>query len=201
MTHLLQFKLQKKKLKKYKNIKYHQKSLEYSGLKRNSQDFGYLLGVLHYVPDASEAMKSCVKLLKPGAPILFYIYYSLENRPLWFRCLWYISNFFRIIISRLPTFLNFLICDLIALFIYYPLAKISLFFEYIGFKFENFPLYFYRNRSFYVMRTDSRDRFGTPLEKRYSKEEIHQMMKEAELEKIKFKNSVPFWTVVGHKKK
>ena len=191
----------KKKLKKYKNIKYHQKSLEYSGLKRNSQDFGYLLGVLHYVPDASEAMKSCVKLLKPGAPILFYIYYSLENRPLWFRCLWYISNFFRIIISRLPTFLNFLICDLIALFIYYPLAKISLFFEYIGFKFENFPLYFYRNRSFYVMRTDSRDRFGTPLEKRYSKEEIHQMMKEAELEKIKFKNSVPFWTVVGHKKK
>ena len=50
------------------------------------------------------------------------------------------------------------------------------------------------------MRTDSRDRFGTPLEKRYSKEEIHQMMKEAELEKIKFKNSVPFWTVVGHKK-
>ena len=51
------------------------------------------------------------------------------------------------------------------------------------------------------MRTDSRDRFGTPLEKRYSKEEIYQMMKEAKLEKIKFKKTVPFWTVVGHKKK
>ena len=194
-------KVAKKKLKKFKNVQYHQRSLDNSGLKKNSQDFGYLLGVLHYVPDASEAIKSCVKLLKPGAPILFYIYYSLENRPFWFKCLWYISNLLRIIISRLPKFLNFLICDLIALVIYFPFAKISLFFEYIGFNFENFPLYFYRNRSFYVMRTDSRDRFGTPLEKRYSKEEIIQMMKEANLEKIKFKNSVPFWTVVGHKKK
>ena len=50
------------------------------------------------------------------------------------------------------------------------------------------------------MRTDSRDRFGTPLEKRYSKKEIYEMMKKAGLKKIKFKNSVPFWTVIGHKK-
>ncbi len=191
----------KKKLKKFKNIEYHQRSLDNSGLKKNSQDFGYLLGVLHYVPDARKAMKSCVKLLKPGAPILFYIYYSLENRPFWFKALWYITNFLRIIISRLPKFLNFLVCDLITLIVYFPLAKISLFFESIGLNIVNFPLYYYRNRSFYVMRTDSRDRFGTPLEKRYSKEEIYQMMKEAKLEKIKFKKTVPFWTVVGHKKK
>lgn len=191
----------KKKLNKFKNIQFHQKSLDQTGLKKNSQDFGYLLGVLHYVPDASSAIKSCVKLLKPGAPILLYIYYSLDNRPFWFKCIWTISNFLRIIISRLPKFLNFLICDFIALFVYFPLAKISLFFQYVGLDFENFPLYFYRNRSFYVMRTDSRDRFGTPLEKRYSKKEIYHMMKKAGLEKIKFKNTVPFWTVVGHKKK
>ena len=65
----------KKKLNKFKNIQFHQKSLDQTGLKKNSQDFGYLLGVLHYVPDASSAIKSCVKLLKPGAPILLYIYY------------------------------------------------------------------------------------------------------------------------------
>ena len=50
------------------------------------------------------------------------------------------------------------------------------------------------------MRTDSRDRFGTPLEKRYSKREISKMMKQAGLENIKFKNTLPFWTVVGYKK-
>ena len=33
------------------------------------------------------------------------------------------------------------------------------------------------------MRTDSRDRFGTPLEKRYSRREISEMMQAAGLEK------------------
>ena len=191
----------KKKLKQFKNIHYHQKSLDSSGLKNNSQDFGYMLGVLHYVPDAKSAIKSCVKLLKPGAPILLYIYYALDNRPLWFKYLWNLSNLLRLIISKLPKFLNFLVCDLIALFIYFPLAKISLIFENIGFNFKNFPLHFYRRSSFYVMRTDSRDRFGTPFEKRYSKNDIHKMMKDSGLEKITFKNSVPFWTVIGYKKK
>lgn len=191
----------KKKLKQFKNIEYHKKSLDVSGLKNNSQDFGYMLGVLHYVPNAKKAINSCVKLLKPGAPILLYIYYSLDNRPLWFKYLWNLSNVLRVLISRLPKFLNFLICDIIAFTIYLPLAKISLLLESIGIEFNNFPLRFYRNSSFYVMRTDSRDRFGTPFEKRYSKKEIYEMMKASGLEKIKFKNSVPFWTVIGYKKK
>jgi ubiquinone/menaquinone biosynthesis C-methylase UbiE len=190
----------KKKLKKFNNIKYHQKSLDSSGLKTKSQDFGYLLGVLHYVPDARAAIKSCTNLLKPGAPILLYIYYSLDNRPIWFKWLWVLSNIFRLIISKLPKFLNFLVCDIIALIIYYPFAKISLIIEKVGLDLKNFPLHFYRNLSFYVMRTDSRDRFGSPMEKRYSKNEIRKMMTDAGLEKIKFKNSVPFWTVVGFKK-
>ena len=50
--------------------------------------------------------------------------------------------------------------------------KISLVLESIGLNLINFPLHFYRNTSFYVMRTDSRDRFGTPMEKRYSKKQI-----------------------------
>ncbi len=191
----------KKKLKKFKNVKYHQKSLDSSGLRNNSQDFGYMLGVLHYVPNAKAAIKSCVKLLKPGAPILLYIYYALDNRPLWFKYLWNLSNLLRLVISKMPKFFNFLVCDLIALLIYFPLAKLSLIFENIGFNFKNFPLRFYRRSSFYVMRTDSRDRFGTPFEKRYSKTDINKMMKESGLEKIQFKNSVPFWTVIGYKKK
>jgi hypothetical protein len=50
------------------------------------------------------------------------------------------------------------------------------------------------------MRTDSRDRFGTPLEKRFTKKEIFKMMKQSGLEKISFKNSVPYWTAIGFKK-
>ena len=138
----------KKNLKNLKIFNYYKRSLDSTGLKKNSQDFGYLLGVLHYVPDAQSAIISCSKLLKPGAPILFYIYYSLDNRPMWFRLLWKISNLIRLLISRMPKFLNFLICDLITLFIYYPLARIAFVLEKIGLDFKNFPLHFYRKFKF-----------------------------------------------------
>ena len=51
------------------------------------------------------------------------------------------------------------------------------------------------------MRTDARDRFGTPLEKRFTRNQIYKMMQECGLEKIKFRNSSPFWTAIGFKKK
>ena len=159
----------KKKLKKFKNIKYHKKSLDKSGLKEKSQDFGYSLGVLHHVPSTRSAINSCVRLLKPGAPFLLYIYYSFDNRPSWFKFLWIMSNYVRLIVNKLPKSLKFLICDIIAISIYYPFARCIFLIEKIGFNTKSFPLYFYRSRSFYVMRTDSRDRFGTPLEKRFSK--------------------------------
>lgn len=42
-------------------------------------DFAYSLGVLHHVPDTLAGLKSCVALLKPGAPFLLYLYYDFEN--------------------------------------------------------------------------------------------------------------------------
>ena len=191
----------KKNLKKFKNIKYYKRSLDKSGLKENSQDFGYSLGVLHHVPNTKLAINSCVKLLKPGAPFLLYIYYSFDNRPTWFKFLWSISNCMRLVINKLPKFFKFFICDFIAIFIYYPISRLVNIFEKIGFNAKNLPLYFYKSKSFYTMRTDARDRFGTPLEKRFSKKEIYQMMKHSKLEKIKFKIGPPYWVAVGFKKK
>ena len=54
----------------------------------------------------------------------------------------------------------------------------------------------YRNTSFYTMRTDSRDRFGTPLEQRFTRSEIKDMMLAAGLDDIKFSNR-SFWVAVG----
>lgn len=194
-------KVAKKKLKKFKNITYHQKSLDNIDLKNESQDFGYSLGVLHHVPDTKAAINSCTKLLKPGAPLLIYIYYNFDNRPFWFKFLWNFTNLIRLFIHRLPKFFKFFMCDVIAIFIYFPLAKIAMILEKVGVNLKNFPLYSYKDTSFYVMRTDARDRFGTPLENRFSKKEIYLMMKKAGLEKIKFSDEIPFWTAIGFKKK
>ncbi len=51
-------------------ILYHRAGLDDRCLPPASQDFGYSLGVLHHVPDTAAAIRSCVDLLRPGAPLL-----------------------------------------------------------------------------------------------------------------------------------
>jgi hypothetical protein len=95
--------------------------------------------------------------------------------------------------------LKYWITSLIAGLVYYPLAKVSLILEKLGFNVEMVPLSAYRNRSFYTMRTDALDRFGTPIEHRFTAAEIQDMMEKAGLERIHFSNS-SYWCAVGYKK-
>ena len=89
--------------------------------------------------------------------------------------------------------------NIIATCVYFPLARIAKLLNIIGFDTDNFPLSYYCDKSFYTMRTDSRDRFGTPLEKRFSKIEIKQMMEKAGFKNVKFSEFKPYWVVVGIK--
>jgi len=166
-----------------------------------SMDFGYALGVLHHINDPLSAMKQCVLKLKPGAPFLVYMYYAFDNKPFWFRLLWKSSDLFRYVISHMPQAIKYGITQIIAAIVYYPLAKSALLFEKTGLGIKNFPLSEYRHRSFYNMRNDALDRFGTRIEKRFTAKEIKEMMEIAGLEKVKFSTSVPYyWCAVGYKK-
>ena len=181
------------------NASFYKKSVDEFSLPINSQDFGYSLGVLHHVPDTAGAVKECASLLKPGAPFLMYLYYALENKSFFYKFLWRCSDFLRKIICRLPSGPKHLITDFIAVIIYFPLAKGSLILEKLGLSISSIPLSFYRNCSFYTMRTDSRDRFGTPLEQRFTKEEIYELMEGAGFKNIIFNSSEPRWCVLGIK--
>jgi hypothetical protein len=61
------------------------------------------------------------------------------------------------------------------------------------------PLSYYSNKSLNVIRNDALDRFGTPLEQRFSKKQIIQMMENSGLHDITFSNNEPYWHVVGRK--
>jgi SAM-dependent methyltransferase len=189
----------RRNLKDVSNIVFHEASVDGGVLPPASQDFGYSLGVLHHVPDTAAAIRSCVALLKPGAPFLLYLYYRFDNRPLWFRTLWSASEIGRATVSRLPDRAKPLVTDAIAATVYWPLARLSGTLEKLGFDVSGLPLSFYRNTSFYTMRTDSRDRFGTPLEQRHTKLEITRMMSDAGLSDILFSDAEPFWVAVGIK--
>ncbi len=189
----------KKNLSKFNNIYFHKASVDSEILQPESQDFGYSIGVLHHVPDTKSAIRSCARLLKPGGVLLLYMYYAFENRPWWFKSLWKLTDLSRRLICILPSRIKRVITDLIAIFVYFPLSRVALNLEKLGFSVEDFPLYFYRNRGLYTLRTDALDRFGTPLEHRFTSSEITKMLEEAGLKDIKFSEDPPYWCVVGYR--
>ena len=159
------------------------------------------LGVLHHIPDTQKALNSIVKKVNKDGQCLIYLYYALDNRSFFYKMIFYTSGFFRFFISKSPSFLKKIICDLIAIFVYLPFIFLSKLVKVIlGEKLSNkIPLSYYTNKSFNVIRNDSLDRFGTPLEQRFSKKQIEKMMHEAGLHDIKFSNNQPYWHVIGQK--
>jgi SAM-dependent methyltransferase len=158
-------------------------------------DLIFSLGVLHHVPDTKAAIRSLACKLAPGGRLLLYLYYSFENRPAWFRGVWKLSDLFRRCVSRLPFPLRYALSQIIALFVYWPLARTAKFLPVS----ESWPLKFYADRSFYVMRTDALDRFGTKLEKRFTKQQIVLMLRAACLDDIRFSDSDPYWVCAACK--
>ena len=181
------------------NVSFHCASVDDSPLPQSSQDFGYSLGVLHHVPDTAAAIRACVAMLKPGAPFLVYLYYAFDNRSLAFKLTWRCSDLMRRAICRLPASLKQLVTDILAVLVYYPLARTSLLAERLHLKVSSIPLSYYRNHSFYTMRTDSLDRFGTPLEKRFTRKEIAEMLEAAGLSDVRFSDKAPYWCAAGVK--
>ena len=182
------------------NCVFHHTSVSALPFAAGSMDFGYSLGVLHHTPVPEDGLRSCVAALKPGAPFLVYLYYRFDNRPVWFRALWGASDLVRRVVSRLPARLRFLVTDLVAALVYWPLARTAALLERLGLNVDAFPLSYYRSRSFYVMRNDALDRLGTQLERRFTRAEIQAMMERAGLERVTFSPDVPYWCAVGFKR-
>ena len=189
----------RKNLSEHKNCHFYHAAVSELPLQDNSMDFGYSLGVLHHIADTGAGINKCVVKLKPGAPLLLYLYYAFENRPLWFKFIWMLSDILRRIISITPYPVKFISCEMIAIFVYFPLARSTLMLEKLGMKVDGIPLSTYRDKSFYTMQTDALDRFGTRREQRFTRAQIKQMMKAAGLENIVFRNDEPYWCVLGYK--
>jgi SAM-dependent methyltransferase len=189
-------------LEDYDNVRITQAEVSNLPFEDESFDFVYSLGVLHHIPDTQKAMENSVKKLKKGGYFLVYLYYNLDNRGAAFKLLFHLSNIMRHVIFRLPGFLKRLVCDFFAITVYLPfvyLAKIVKGLFPSKNWYEKIPLSMYHNKSFFVIRNDSLDRFGTPLEQRFSKVEIQKMMTSAGLSEIVFSKKQPFWHAIGRK--
>lgn len=167
-----------------------------------SLDLAMSLGVLHHIPDTGLAVRDVSRSIKPGGYFLCYLYYNLENKPMYYRLIFRASNFVRGIISKLPQPVKRFVAKIIAALIYWPLARLSKVLEKLGCNTSNLPLHHYANMPFVMLANDALDRFGTSLEQRFSKAEITEMLRAADfdLTTLKFSDTEPFWTFAVQKK-
>ncbi len=187
-------------LSSHRNVRITQASVENIPFADQAFDFVYSLGVLHHVPEPQSAIQRCHEKLKPRGWFLLYLYYDLENRSAVYKSIFKVSSWFRARICRLPRQPKRLVCEGIAVFIYWPLSMLSLFISIFSKELaDQVPLGYYRKTSFLVMRNDALDRFGTSLEKRFSKSEILKMLESAGFSSIQFSNQAPYWHVLAQK--
>jgi ubiquinone/menaquinone biosynthesis C-methylase UbiE len=184
-------------LSAFDNCVFHRATVDTMPIADASCDFGYSIGVLHHIPDTITALRTCVRKLKPRALFLVYLYYAFDNRPAWFRMIWRASEWGRRVLSRAPFRIRSAITDVLAGVLYWPLARTAKLLRRFGIRAEHLPLSAYSDQSFYVMRTDALDRFGTRLEKRFTRAEIMRMMEDAGLEQIRFSDAEPYWVATG----
>jgi len=189
----------KENLRDINNVSYHLNSVATIPLPPKSLDFAFSLGVLHHVPDTEAAIAAIADKLKTNAPFLIYLYYALDNRPIWYRLLWRITDLARFVVSRLPHPLRLVISQAVAALIYWPLARFARLVSPRGRSAGTLPLSYYADKSFYVMRTDAYDRLCTRLEKRFRRDEIERMLAQTGFKNVTFSTKQPFWCAVGIK--
>ncbi|MBL4702929.1 MAG: hypothetical protein JKY54_00275, partial [Flavobacteriales bacterium] len=119
-----------------------------------------------------------------------------------YKFLFAIVNGIRKLVSSMPKGLKKFTCDVIAIFIYLPLVLWSRFFKWLspkGSLWKKIPLSYYVDKSWNIIRNDALDRFGTPLEQRFTKIEIIEILESCGLENIVVSPGMPYWHAVGRK--
>jgi SAM-dependent methyltransferase/uncharacterized protein YbaR (Trm112 family) len=164
-------------------------------------DWAYSLGVLHHTTEPGRGLGNIVEAVKPGGLVLLYLYYALDNRGALTKGVFRAVDFTRRVVSRQPRPVVRTFAAMVATLVYWPLARAAALVERAGASTmaSRLPLSFYRHRSFLTMRNDSLDRFGTRLEKRYTREQMNELMRAAGLIDVSLANSAPFWHGIASK--
>lgn len=188
-------------LKDVENVRITKASVETIPFNDETFDFAMSVGVLHHIPNTQQAMIDCVKKVKKGGYFYCYLYYNFDNKGPVFKALFALSNVIRLVVSRLPAAIKRVSCDALAVLLYMPFVLTSRLLSVLGLTklAKQIPLSDYADKSFFVIRNDSLDRFGTRLEHRFSRKQVIELMENSGLENIVVGEGSPFYHAVGRK--
>ena len=161
----------RRNLKDVPNALFFMADLQRLPFKEDFCDFLYCLGVLLTLP--TDQLDQVRALRKFAPQMLFYTYYSLDNRPFWWRGVFFLVNLLRLAVYRIrsPLFRDCLTWS-IAAFVYHPLMVIGHLLRPFGLA-KYVPLYEdHHHMNFRWWRLLAYDRFFCGIEKRVSRKEI-----------------------------
>jgi ubiquinone/menaquinone biosynthesis C-methylase UbiE len=184
------------------NVRLSKASIENIPFPDKTFDFVMSVGVLHHTPNTQMSMIDCVKKVKPGGHFYCYLYHNLENMRAGKKILFYFGEIIRKTVSRLPRRIKAFTCDVLAIVVYMPFILMTRFLFKIGLNklAEKVPLSCYHDKSFFSIRNDSLDKFGTRLEHRFSRKEVEQLMINCGLSEIVISDRIPHYHAVGKRK-
>jgi len=127
-------------------------------------DAAYSYGVVHHTPDPERAVREIARTLKPGGPLMLYVYEDFADRSLAWRVALAMANSARFVTTRLPPAALMTICRLLSPVVYVLLTLPSRHVPWAA----RFP---YRHGTGpWSMSGDLYDRLSAPIETRYSRD-------------------------------
>lgn len=162
-------------------------------------DFIYSYGVLHHLSDPLQGMREIARVLKRGSRAALYLYEDFSDRSWILRGLLVLTNKLRRLTVQMPHRLLYTLCwaasPAIVLLFTVPHRLLRLLpggrplAEQLPFRHGTGP---------FSLAADLYDRFGAPMERRYSRPEAETLLRQAGLEGIVTGNDRG-WMVAGTK--
>ena len=165
-----------------------------------SFDFIYSIGVLHHLPDPEQAFQNLLRYLKREGEIQIYLYWEPEGQPIK-RALLAIVKAARKVTTRLSHRAVYGLAFPAAVVAFGALVwPYRLLRNVPGLKTlaEKIPMKQYANFPFRVCVNDQLDRFSAPIENRYTKQQVADWLRRANLESTKV-NAAYGWVGTGRK--
>jgi len=172
-------------------------------IKDNILDFAYSYGVLHHTPDPGHGVRELARILKRNAPLFLYLYEDHSENHIKYYTLKIIRIFRKItarIHPRILYIISFLSSPFTVILFTYP-AKILNKFKITKSLSEKIPFNFGTHP--FSLVGDLYDRFSAPIEHRFSRKEIFDLLGRNGFSDIKIDRlkSRAGWVAWGYKHK
>jgi SAM-dependent methyltransferase len=140
-------------------------------------DLVMLIGVLHHLPEPQGALISVSRHARPGGLVRLYLYWQPPWR--WHRSVLKLVSAGRRVTVRMPHWLLHSLCVPLAALLFGLIvlpSRLMRRVEFLRSVAERMPLKMYADYSFGVCVNDQFDRFSAPLERRYEREEVEELL-------------------------